>query len=304
MDGIIVIDKPRGPTSAEIVRQVKWRMGKHVRVGHLGTLDPFASGVLPVLVGEGTKLAPFLQDGAKEYEGVISLGSETDTLDCTGQVVRTAEVPALDPARLAQVAAQFTGEIEQTPPIFSAIKRQGVPLYRLARRGDEVEAPPPRTVTITRLTLDRIDSGDAALCGALRFSVACSPGMYVRALARDIGMALGSAAHVLELRRMRSGSFTIERARSLGLVMSALESGGDSGLIGLREAIADVPEVEVDAAIERRLRHGDSRALDGLAPAGVKLFKVIARGELTAIAEATSRVTAQISRIFGAAEGG
>ncbi len=293
MDGIIIIDKPSGPTSAEIVRRVKSRLGKRARVGHLGTLDPFATGVLPVLIGEGTKLAPFLQEGEKEYQGLIALGVETDTLDRTGGVVRTAPLPALNADRLAELAAQFTGEIEQTPPIFSAIKREGTPLYRLARRGGEVEPPPPRRVRIVRLELGVADA--STLC----FSVLCSPGMYVRSLARDIGVALGSAAHLAELRRVRSGSFTIAQAQPLDRVIAAMEAGTDPGLIGLRQAILDAPEVEVDAATERRLRHGDSRALDGLAPPGAKLFKVIARGELAAIANTTSRVTATIARIFG-----
>lgn len=296
MDGIILIDKPSGPTSAEIVRLVKWRLGKRARVGHLGTLDPFATGLLPILVGEGTKLAPFLQEGIKEYEGIIALGIETDTLDRTGDVVRTAEIPACAPADLAQVASRFTGEIDQVPPVFSAIKRGGTPLYKLARRGDEVEPPPLRKVTITRLALEAMDAD------ALRFSVQCSSGMYVRSLARDIGLALQSAAHLKELRRVRNGSFTIAQARPLDLVIASLEAGQDGGLIGLRGALAEAPEVEVDAAIERRLRNGDSRALDGLAPSGASLFKVIARGELAAIAKPTSRVTATIARVFGSAD--
>jgi tRNA pseudouridine55 synthase len=298
MDGIILIDKPSGPTSAEIVRLVKWRLGKRSRVGHLGTLDPFATGVLPILVGEGTKLAPFLQESAKEYDGIIALGAETDTLDRTGEVVRTADAPACEPALLADIAARFTGEIDQTPPIFSAIKRGGTPLYRLARRGDEVEPPPPRRVTIMRLTLEAVDAN------ALRFGVSCSPGMYVRSLARDIGVALHSAAHLKELRRVRNGNFTIARARPLDSVLASLEGGNDPGLIGLRDAIEDTPEVQVDAATERRLRNGDSRALDGLAPAGASLFKIIARGDLIAIAKTTSRITATIARVFGSGDDG
>jgi tRNA pseudouridine55 synthase len=296
MDGIILIDKPSGPTSAEIVRLVKWRLGKRARVGHLGTLDPFATGLLPILVGEGTKLAPFLQEGIKEYEGIMALGLETDTLDRTGEVVRTADLPACAPADLAQVASRFTGEIDQAPPVFSAIKRGGTPLYKLARRGDDVEPPPPRKVTITHLALEAMDAD------ALRFSVQCSSGMYVRSLARDIGLALQSAAHLKELRRVRNGSFTIAQARPLDLVIASLEAGQDGGLIGLRGALAEAPEVEVDAATERRLRNGDSRALDGLAPHGASLFKVIARGELAAIAKPTSRVTAAIARVFGSAD--
>jgi tRNA pseudouridine55 synthase len=293
MDGIILIDKPDGPTSAEVVRQVKYRV-KPARVGHLGTLDPFATGVLPILVDEGTKLAPFLQDGEKHYEGLMALGTETDTLDRTGEVVRTAPVPEIGADQLAAIAARFTGTVTQTPPIFSAIKRGGVPLYKLARRGEEVAPPPPRDVQIERLEL-AVDGPSA-----IRFGLVCSPGTYIRSLARDIGIALESAAHLAALRRTRTGLFAIENARPLAVVLAALEQGDTGCLIGLREAVPDLPEVDVDASIEKRLRNGDSRALDGNVPAQArKLFKVVADRRLLAIAEATSRVTAVIARIFG-----
>jgi tRNA pseudouridine55 synthase len=294
MDGIIIIDKPAGPTSAEVVRQIKWRV-KPARVGHLGTLDPFATGVLPILVGEATKLAPFLHDGDKYYEGLIALGTETDTLDRTGEVVRTAAVAPFDAARLIAIAASFTGAVTQTPPVYSAIKRSGVPLYKLARRGEEVAPPPSRQVEIARLELA------AEGAAAIRFTLVCSPGTYVRSLARDIGLALGGAAHLAELRRTRNGLFTIEDARPLEEVLAALERGEGEGLIGLREAVPDLPEAAVDDAAAMRLRNGDSRALDGLVPPAAKLFKVVANGRLLAVAEATSRVTAVIARIFGAA---
>jgi len=310
LSGIILIDKPAGPTSAEVVRQVKWRV-KPARVGHLGTLDPFATGVLPILVGEGTKLAPFLHDGDKYYEGIIALGTETDTLDRTGEVVRTAPIPPIDKARLEALAAGFSGSVMQTPPIFSAIKRDGVPLYKLARRGDEVAPPPPREAQIQHLEL-KAEGADA-----IRFSLVCSPGTYMRSLARDIGVALDSAAHLAELRRTRSGGFAIENARPLAAVLDALDNGGDVGLIAMRDAVPELPEVAVDAAVEQRLRNGDSRALDGLVPLRTlnglirpsaiddivaaranKHFKVIFDGQLIAIAEATSRVTAVIARVF------
>jgi len=293
MDGIILIDKPAGSTSADVVRQIKWRV-KPARVGHLGTLDPFATGVLPLLVGEATKLAPFLHDGEKHYAGLIALGMETDTLDLTGEVVRTAATPPLDAARLAAIAEQFTGTVTQTPPIYSAIKRGGVPLYKLARRGEEVAPPEPRQVEIARLELA------AEGAGAIRFAMICSPGTYVRSLARDIGLALDSAAHLAELRRVRNGAFAIENAGPLDEVLAALENGGDGlRLIGLREAVPDLPEAAVDEATAKRLRNGDSRALDGLVPARAGWFKVIANGRLLAVAETTSRVTAVIARIFG-----
>ncbi|HVB82446.1 MAG TPA: tRNA pseudouridine(55) synthase TruB [Candidatus Binataceae bacterium] len=301
MDAVLIVDKPAGITSAEVVRQIKARV-RPARVGHLGTLDPFATGLLPILIGEATKLAPFLQDGEKEYEGVIRLGVETDTLDRTGTETQRAEVPALTAEMLAQAAARFTGRIVQQPPIFSAIKRDGVPLYRLARRGVEVEPPPPREVEISRLTLDaQLDTKDAA---SIHFVATCSTGTYMRSLARDIGIALGTVAHLAELRRLRNGSFTLEQARTLAAVLEALAAKNPAGenpvgTIGMREALATMAEAEADSIQVRRLRNGDSRALDGLAPEGAKLFKVVSAGALVAVAEATSRVTARVVRVFG-----
>ena len=296
MNGVIVIDKPAGPTSAEIVRQLKARLGKRTRVGHLGTLDPFATGVLPILVGEGTKLAPFLQEGTREYAGLFVLGRETDTLDSTGKVSRIAPVPTLHTAQLAAIANQFTGTIEQTPPIFSAIKRGGVPLYKLARRGIPVDPPQPRRIEIRRLELET--AGD----DTIRFAVLGSSGMYVRSLARDIGIALGTAAHVSELRRVRSGAFSIADAHPLDGVLSALKSGEEPGLVSMSAALAALPEVVIDPLAEGRLRHGDARALDHLSPEEAGLFKLISRGKLVAVARSTSRVTAAIVRVFGPGE--
>jgi tRNA pseudouridine55 synthase len=296
MNAIILVDKPAGISSAEVVRRIKARV-KPVRVGHLGTLDPFATGVLPILIGEATKLAPFLEGADKEYEGVIKLGAETDTLDRDGKVIHTAPIPALDAARLAAVAAQFTGEIEQVPPVYSAIKRAGTPLYKLARKGTPVEALAARRVVIRRLEL-RPEPPDA-----IRFTALCSPGTYARALARDIARELGSAGYLAELRRLRSGAFTLDHAAALERVLAALDGGtqDELGLIGLREALPELPEVEIDRAAESRLRNGDSRALDGKIPAAATLFKVISdAGSLVGVARATSRVTASIERIFSA----
>ena len=293
MNGIVLVDKPAGISSAEVVRRVKSRV-KPARVGHLGTLDPFATGLLPIMIGEATKLAPFIDGGDKEYEGVIRLGVETDTLDRDGAEVRRAEVPSISPEKLAQVASQFTGAIEQVPPVYSAIKRAGVPLYRLARRGDDVAPPDARAVEIKRLDL-AIESHDA-----IRFVATCSPGTYARALARDIGIALGTVAHLEELRRTRNGAFSIVDATPLAKVVDALDSGAaEFRLITLRDALTGMPEVTIDAPAEKRLRNGDSRALDSQIPPGGSLFKVLsAAGDLIAVARATSCVTAVVERIF------
>jgi tRNA pseudouridine55 synthase len=293
MNAILLVDKPAGISSAEVVRRVKSRV-KPDRVGHLGTLDPFATGLLPIMIGEATKLAPFIDGGDKEYAGVIRLGVETDTLDRDGAEVRRAEVPAISAEKLARVAAQFTGPIEQVPPVYSAIKRAGVPLYRLARRGEDVAPPAKRSVEIKSLDL---------ICEtpeAIRFVATCSPGTYARALARDIGVALDTVAHLEQLRRTRNGAFAIGDAMQLADVLEALDSGTPiSGMIGLRDALVGLPEMVVDITAEKRLRNGDSRALDSQIPQGGPLFKVIsASGELIAVARATSRVTATVERIF------
>jgi tRNA pseudouridine55 synthase len=292
MDGIILIDKPSGITSAEVVRRIKAKV-KPARVGHLGTLDPFATGVLPIMVGEATKLAPMLEGGEKVYAGVIKLGAETDTLDRDGKVVREAPVPAIDADRLAEVAKHFTGKIDQVPPVFSAIKRDGVRMYKLARKGNpqELEPPPIRTVEIKGLSLEFMSPGE------IRFVATCSPGTYARALARDIGIALGTVAHLKELRRTRSGHFAIADAISLddAINIAADESGR---LIGLRDALPDLAELNVDDEAENLLRNGDPRALEGRVPAGPEMFKVIHQGHLIAVAKATSRVTAIIVRVF------
>jgi tRNA pseudouridine55 synthase len=292
MNGIVLVDKPAGISSAEVVRRIKSRV-KPARVGHLGTLDPFATGLLPIMIGEATKLAPFIEGGDKEYEGVIRLGVETDTLDRDGAEVRRADLPELSPEKLEQVAAQFTGAIEQVPPVYSAIKRAGVPLYKLARRGEEIAPPEKRTVEVKRIELT-LDAPDA-----IRFVATCSPGTYARALARDIGVALGTVAHLEQLRRTRNGAFSIADATALAEVLAALE-GGTVRLIGLRDALG-LPEVVVDAVCERRLRNGDSRALDSQVPSGGQLFKVVSNsGDLIAVARVTSRVTAIVERIFNA----
>jgi tRNA pseudouridine55 synthase len=293
MNGILLVDKPAGISSAEAVRRVKARV-KPARVGHLGTLDPFATGLLPIMIGEATKLAPFIDGGDKEYAGLIRLGVETDTLDRDGAEVHRADVPAISEEKLAQVTAQFTGAIEQVPPVYSAIKRAGVPLYRLARRGDEVAPPDKRSVEIKRLSLIR------EAVDAIRFVATCSPGTYARSLARDIGVALGTVAHLDELRRTRNGAFSIADAMPLASILETLDSGASPlRVINLRDALVGLAEVVVDTAAERRLRNGDSRALDSQVPGGGPLFKVVSeRGDLIAVARATSRVTAIVERIF------
>jgi len=213
MNGFFIIDKPAGITSHDVVSRVRRILGTR-RVGHTGTLDPFATGVLPVAVNEGTKAIPFLDEGIKCYEALMRLGVATDTLDITGTVVREADWGGIDRPRLEAVLTRFTGHISQVPPMFSAIKRDGQPLYKLARQGVEVERP-PRQVEITSL---EIISYAPPLIG---LRVVCSRGTYIRSLADDIGATLGCGATLQELRRTASGPFDIFNAMSLETLEAA-----------------------------------------------------------------------------------
>jgi tRNA pseudouridine55 synthase len=199
LNGFIVIDKQPGVTSHDIVSKVRRAIGQK-KVGHTGTLDPFATGVLPVAIGEGTKAIQFLDESEKEYRAVLRLGICTDTQDLTGQVISERDTSSVTPEELERVAARFVGTISQLPPMFSALKRDGVPLYKLARKGVEVERE-TREVEIHSLEFEWIRLPEAC------FTVRCSRGTYVRTLACDIGEALGCGAHLLELRRTRSGLF-------------------------------------------------------------------------------------------------
>lgn len=254
MNGILLIDKPAGLTSAEVVRRIKRQLPRGAKVGHLGTLDPFATGVLPLCLGEGTKIAQFLNTADKCYAGAIRLGVATDSGDRTGIALRETPVPVVDEASLAATAARFHGELRQRPPMYSAVKRDGVPLYRLARQGIEVERD-ERLVVINSLTLRRRDAE------TLDLDVACSKGTYVRVLAEDIGAALGTAAHLAELRRTQFGDFRIDQAVPLHL----WDPDRTDGLVPLSQALAHLPAVTLDAASLNAVRQGKSGVLARLA---------------------------------------
>ena len=280
MTGVLLLDKPEGMTSAGVIRALKPRLGR-IKVGHLGTLDPFASGLLPLCLGEATKVARYLLVEHKAYEGTIRLGTATDTLDRTGTPIDTAPVPALAQAALDAVAARFTGRQQQVPPMYSALKRDGVPLYELARRGLEVERA-PREVTIESLELvlraaDRID-----------FRVACSKGTYVRVLAADVGRALETRAHLERLRRTRVGAFRVEDATAVDALL-ALAPAAALPVLAVREALAGYPAVAAPPDALERLRRGQQAPLARLpAPraAGETALLLDPAGDVAAIIEA------------------
>jgi tRNA pseudouridine55 synthase len=208
MDGILIIDKPAGPTSHDVVQMVKRAIGAR-KVGHTGTLDPAATGVLTLCINGATKKAGKLTGGEKIYEFTLVLGTQTDTDDDTGTVVEKFSVSDEQRSKLAEVIKGYVGSIEQVPPAYSAVKKNGVRSYKRARRGDEVSLE-PRNVVIHELTmLSRHEN-------RIRMRMRCEKGTYVRALCRDIGRDLGCGGHAAEIRRIKNGDFTIDQAMQLG----------------------------------------------------------------------------------------
>lgn len=259
LNGIVVIDKPEGIASYDVVRRLKGLVSG-VKIGFLGTLDPLATGVLPLLLGEGTKLAPFLEGGRKVYEASLHLGVVTDTQDREGQVVQAVDLGAYDlsPQRIEEVIRRFRGKIMQRPPMFSALKQRGEPLYKLARRGEEAERA-LREVEIYELRLTKIDPPSLGLY------IECSKGTYIRTLGHDIGGALGCGAHVTVLRRTRSGPFSIEAALALAEVEALLRQRRlKQHLIPLGQAMGFLPVVEVGEAAALQISHGQVIAVEGL----------------------------------------
>jgi len=250
MDGVLVIDKPSGPTSFDVVRQVRALL-KVKKAGHTGTLDPMATGVLPICLGEATKVAGLITEGDKAYEATVRLGVETDTQDAQGKVTAEAPVPPLTAALLEQTLAPFRGTFEQVPPMYSAVKVAGKRLYELARAGEEVERA-GRQVTVYELTLRDFSSN------RLQLSVRCSKGFFVRTLAYDIGRALGCGAHLEALRRTVSGPFVLAQALPLAELAALAQDRAAvaSKLVPMSEALVQLPSLRVSAADAARVTHG------------------------------------------------
>ena len=233
-------------TSHDVVRQVR-RICHTRKVGHAGTLDPLATGVLLVAVGDGTKILQFLLADNKSYRATFKLGITTDTLDAEGQVLQKRAVAEGSLAQLETVCEQFRGAIEQIPPMYSALKKNGVPLYNFARRGEVVKRE-PRQVTISRLEILQTDFPDITI------EVDCSKGTYIRSLVADIGEALGCGAHLTALRRLKSGAFSINDCASLEQLQSVNDSTPQ--LLTLDQALFDYPAVQLDETAAKALTCG------------------------------------------------
>jgi tRNA pseudouridine55 synthase len=271
-----VIDKPSGLTSHDVVARVRRAVGGG-KVGHAGTLDPFATGVLVVALGRATRLVEWATDADKGYRAEVVLGVETDTYDLTGDVVATREV-SLDRRALEALLEAFVGEIEQRPPAFSAIQVGGRRLYDLARRGEAVEVA-PRRVTIHRLEL--LDWSPPRLT----LDLTCSKGTYVRSLAHDLGEVLGTGAHLSTLRRLASGAFAIEEAIELDEAVARIESGQGESLLKPIELAVD-SMVRVETSDDERLRLRQGQPIDGAPEEDGDLGRVHApAGQLVAIVQ-------------------
>jgi tRNA pseudouridine55 synthase len=249
LDAGLLLDKPTGPSSNGALQAAK-RLYRAAKAGHAGTLDPLASGLLVVLFGEATKLASLLLESEKEYLAEVRLGERTDTGDAEGEVLERSAVNVSDECIAAALQA-FRGSIEQIPPMHSALKRGGVPLYRIARRGELVKRA-PRRVEIRELALLARRAAD------LELRIRCSKGTYIRTLAENIGEALGTGAHLRALRRTASGALRIEQAVRLDELEGLTEAGRDARLMPMEALLGDLPRVELDARAEDRFRKGQA----------------------------------------------
>lgn len=262
LEGVLIVDKPAGPTSHDVVQRVR-RVTGQARIGHTGTLDPAATGVLVLCLGRTTKLVRFLQAGTKTYAARMVLGVETDSQDADGEVVATTDASQVDERSLCEALARLQGDIVQVPPMVSAVKVGGERLHAKARRGETVERE-ARSVTVHDLVLDAFEPGERAEAS---FLVTCSAGTYVRTLAHDVGQELGVGGSLIGLRRLANGPFTVDE--SIGL--DAVERSEDprAHLLSTEDAVARaLPSVAVeDAELARRLTQGgrtSAQGFDGL----------------------------------------
>jgi tRNA pseudouridine55 synthase len=293
VDGVLLLDKPGGITSNLALQKARWLLNA-AKAGHTGTLDPLATGLLPLAFGEATKFCADLLEADKEYEATLALGVRTSTADAEGEVVETRPV-AVARAQLEAVLARFTGTIEQTPPMHSALKRDGRPLYDYARRGIEIERA-PRSVRIARLELLDFDGAGA------RVLVACGKGTYVRALAEDIGGALGCGAHLAALRRTRVGRMTLEHAVTLAALEAMPAAVRREWLLPVDALLRDLPRVDLGDRQAALFAHGGQLDV-GVPPEGPGRRRVYGPDErLLGLAELDERGVLNPRRLIAIAD--
>ena len=278
ISGVLVIDKPVGMTSHDVVQAV--RNGTNLRrAGHTGTLDPRASGVLVILVGPAVRLSEYVSASDKRYQAIIRLGSSTDTFDADGKFTRSDQPVNVTEAQFEEVLKTFIGEIDQTPPPYSAVKLQGRKAYEMAREGEEVELA-PRKITVHHLEVLEWAPPEVVI------DVHCSSGTYVRSLANDLGVQLGCGAYLVGLRRTKSGRFSLRDATPLRKLQEAFNAGNwYQYLIPAAEALGDWPAIELSPDEVEGVRHGHRVKAVGEAELGSRVRGVSTQGELVALME-------------------
>lgn len=279
MNGILILDKPQDVTSFDMVRQAR-RWCKTRRVGHAGTLDPLATGVLPIAVGWATRLVEYMMAGEKTYQATLKLGAVTDTQDAEGQVLEEKNWQHVDSEALNTALTAFLGPIQQLPPMYSALKKDGQPLYKLARQGIEVERQ-PRSVTIESLVVDNFAPP------YVTFTVRCSKGTYVRTLCHDLGQMLHCGAHMTALRRLACGQFDISISRTPAEIQDLVEQGKPVPLLSPAQALADWPALTVSGRLLDRLQDGVAPEMADLDVSSLSVgnrVRFLADGALVAIA--------------------
>jgi tRNA pseudouridine55 synthase len=287
--GILLLDKPRGLSSNAALQRVRALLGKP-KAGHVGSLDPLASGMLPICLGEATKIAGDILAGHKRYRFTVALGSRTATGDTEGDVVERAALPELSAGLVAATLAMFGGVMQQVPPMYSALKRDGQPLYKLARAGVEVERA-PRRIELFELTLLEQEAG------ALTLETRCSKGTYIRVLAEDLARALGTVGHVTMLRRVSVAPFEGEPMQTLESVAAAREAGAWPPMVPADRALAHLPAVSLSDGEVKRLQHGQAVRVPG-APVAPRLRLHAADGTFLGLGEGSAGGHVQPRRMF------
>lgn len=284
-DGVLTINKEVGWTSHDVVAKIRHTLGG-IKVGHAGTLDPAATGVLPVLVGRGTRIAEYLVEWDKEYRAVVRLGETTDTQDATGTILARQVTDGVTPAAIHEAVGRFRGVIGQLPPMYSAVKVGGVPLYKSARAGKTV-AREPRMVVIHALDVLGLNGRDVTL------HVVCSKGTYIRTLCADLGAALGVGGHLLSLERRRVGPLRLDQALTVNEVASRLALGClAEDLWSLDQALERLPAVKVGGSAADRVRHGAPVPVSQVLPLEVPVGEELQPGRPVRVHDAAGRLLA------------
>jgi tRNA pseudouridine55 synthase len=289
LSGILLLDKPLGLSSNAALQRVRRTLGVD-KAGHVGSLDPLATGMLPICLGEATKIAGDVLAGRKCYRFTVGLGARTATGDTEGAVVETAPVPTLDPTAIEAVRQRFLGRQTQIPPMYSALKRDGQPLYKLARAGVEVERQ-ARDIELFELTL--LDTGSTHI----ELETLCSKGTYIRVLAEDLAKALGTCGHVTALRRVYVEPFDAEPMETLDSVMDALQQGRSPRVLSADWPLGHLPKVSLSGAAVTRLMHGQAVAIDAALDAPrIRLYDEA--GRFMGIGEGDGHGSVQPRRLF------